>query len=77
MSLAGGWRDVGVVLGGTLDDSVHGTIAAAVAESAAWLMHREQQNSDGRQRHLAVGMANSAPFSVLCGQRCMIDFCFV
>ncbi len=27
--------------------------------------------------YLAVGMANSAPFSVLSGQRCMIDFCFV
>lgn len=27
--------------------------------------------------YLAVGIANSAPFSVLSGQRCMIDFCFV
>lgn len=27
--------------------------------------------------YFAVGIANSAPFSVLSGQRCMIDFCFV
>jgi hypothetical protein len=29
------------------------------------------------KRHWAVGIANSAPFSVLSGQRCMIDFCRV
>ena len=27
--------------------------------------------------HFATGIVNSAPFSVLSGQRCMIDFCFV
>jgi hypothetical protein len=27
--------------------------------------------------YFAVGIANSAPFSVLSGQRCMIDFYFV
>jgi hypothetical protein len=27
--------------------------------------------------YFAVGIANSAPFSVLSGQRCMMDFCFV
>jgi hypothetical protein len=27
--------------------------------------------------HLAVGITNSAPFSMLSGQRCMIDFCLV
>ena len=27
--------------------------------------------------YLAVGSANSAPFGVLSGQRCMIDFCRV
>ena len=30
-----------------------------------------------RATYFAVGIANSAPFSVLSGQRCMIDFCFV
>ncbi|SOE64593.1 hypothetical protein SAMN05446927_2760 [Caballeronia arationis] len=30
-----------------------------------------------RQLYFDVGIANSAPFSVLSGQRCMIDFCFV
>jgi hypothetical protein len=27
--------------------------------------------------HFAVGITNSAPFAVLSGQRCMIDFCLV
>jgi hypothetical protein len=27
--------------------------------------------------YFAVGIANSAPFGVLSGQRCMIDFCLV
>ena len=27
--------------------------------------------------YLAVGITNSAPFGVLSGQRCMIDFCLV
>jgi transposase InsO family protein len=27
--------------------------------------------------HFAIGIANSAPFAVLSGQRCMIDFCLV
>jgi hypothetical protein len=34
----------------------------------------------GRDReadYFATGIENSAPFSVLSGQRCMIDFCFV
>ena len=35
-------------------------------------------NLDSLTRHyFAVGIANSAPFSMLSGQRCMIDFCFV
>ncbi len=29
------------------------------------------------EAHFATGIVNSAPFSVLSGQRCMIDFCFV
>lgn len=27
--------------------------------------------------HFAVGMINSAPLPMLCGQRCMMDFCRV
>lgn len=27
--------------------------------------------------HLATGMENSAPAAMVCGQRCMIDFCLV
>jgi hypothetical protein len=34
-------------------------------------------NADGMSAYLAVGIANSAPFSVLSGQRCMMDFCLV
>jgi hypothetical protein len=31
----------------------------------------------GSDGYFAVGMANSGPFMVLSGQRCMIDFCRV
>jgi hypothetical protein len=31
----------------------------------------------GSMHHFATGIVNSAPFSVLSGQRCMIDFCLV
>ncbi len=33
--------------------------------------------SDTSMDYFATGIVNSAPFSVLSGQRCMIDFCFV
>ncbi|MDB5652434.1 MAG: hypothetical protein JWQ94_47 [Tardiphaga sp.] len=37
-------------------------------------LHAEKRDRDG---YLETGIANSAPWSVLSGQRCMIDFCLV
>lgn len=56
---------------GKIDDKK----AAQPMSRAAFTFRRQTRLS--RERHLAVGIANSAPFSILSGQRCMIDFCFV
>jgi hypothetical protein len=45
-------------------------------EKAA-LVEGRTTHQDRIARYFAVGIANSAPFSMLSGQRCMIDFCFV
>lgn len=48
-------------------------------EPAAIPLHENRAPSPATRlfHHFAVGIANSAPFSMLSGQRCMIDFCFV
>ena len=40
-------------------------------------LHHHALATHSDAAHFAVGMANSAPFSMLSGQRCMMDFCFV
>ena len=40
-------------------------------------VHHHALASNPDCAHFAIGIENSAPVSVLRGQRCMMDFCFV
>jgi hypothetical protein len=53
--------------------------ASPVKQTSCWRSMHTVQSVPYSQAtaHFAVGMMNSAPFAVLSGQRCMIDFCRV